>query len=95
MSKKGKKKGKTNVSLKVSNDTWQDQMEDEDYSRYDDDFMYLCLFSFSPLSSSSDGSRYEETRCPSRRTRAVRFVVTTCISLLSILSVQCCGKESG
>lgn len=52
VSKKGKKKGKTNVSLKVSNDTWQDQMEDEDYSRYDDDFMYLCLFSFSPLSLS-------------------------------------------
>ena len=45
VSKKGKKKGKTNVSLKVSNDTWQDQMDDEDYSRYDDDdFMYLCLF---------------------------------------------------
>ena len=41
--KKGKKKGKTTISLKVSNDTWQDQMDDEDYAGYDDDFMYFCL----------------------------------------------------
>ena len=40
---KGKKKGKTTISLKVSNDTWQDQMDDEDYAGYDDDFMYFCL----------------------------------------------------
>ena len=43
VTKKGKKKGKTTVSLKMSNDTWQDQMDDEDYAGYDDDFMYFCL----------------------------------------------------
>lgn len=38
--KKGKKKGKTMASIKVSNDTWQSQMADEEnYDDYGDDFM--------------------------------------------------------
>ena len=36
----GKKKGKTMASIKVSNDTWQSQMADEEnYDDYGDDFM--------------------------------------------------------
>ena len=37
--KKGKKKGKILTSVKKSNDTWQDQMYDENGGDYDDDFM--------------------------------------------------------
>ena len=37
--KKTKKKGKTTASVKVSGDTWQDQMDDITYGGYDDDFM--------------------------------------------------------
>lgn len=42
-SKKGKKKGKALSSVKMSNDTWQDQMYDENGGGYDDDFMlFVC-----------------------------------------------------
>lgn len=37
--KKTKKKGKTTATIKVSGDTWQDQMDDTTYGGYDDDFM--------------------------------------------------------
>ena len=37
--KTGKKKGKILTSVKKSNDTWQDQMYDENGGDYDDDFM--------------------------------------------------------
>ena len=38
--KKGKKKSKNMATIKVSGDSWQNQMEDEDhYDDYGDDFM--------------------------------------------------------